>query len=88
MRQKMAWKEIQKAFPNEWVAISNIEGDIQSPFGDIVGEVIVHDRDEAAFTKHLKEKSSHQVLDIRFTGEVLPDNPVGPILWQISDTNS
>ena len=87
MGQRMSWKEMQEAFPDEWVAISNIEGKAESPFGDIFGEVLIHDADEAAFTKQLKKKSFHQTIDIRFTGEVLPDNPVGPILWQISDTN-
>lgn len=88
MEKKMTWEEIKKAYPDEWVAIANIEGDTESPFGNIFGEVIIHDVDEAAFTRQLKKKSFQQTIDIRFTGEVLPDNPLGPILWQISDTNS
>lgn len=88
MGKKMTWEEMKNAYPDEWVAISNVEGDVDTPFGNISGEVIIHDADEAAFTAQLKKKSFNKTVDIRFTGEVLPDNPVGPILWQISDTNS
>lgn len=88
MGQKMTWDEIKMAFPDEWVAIANSEGDVSSPFGPISGEVIVHSRDETSFTKQLKSSSVDQSVDIRYTGDALPDNPIGPILWQNSNTNS
>lgn len=88
MTQKMTWDKIKRTFPNEWVAITSLDGDTESPFGAICGEVFLHDKNENEFTEQLKKHSINQLIDIRFTGEVLPDHPIGPILWQISDTNS
>ncbi|MFA4874028.1 MAG: hypothetical protein WC956_03610 [bacterium] len=88
MSANMTWKEIIQDFPNEWVAIIDSKGDTESPFGSISGEVITHNADEAEFTKALKKITSRKRVDIRFTGDILPDNPVGPVLWQISNTSS
>ena len=89
MPQKMTWKEIKKSFPDEWVAIANFVDQDETPYGAIVGEVIAHNKNEKVFTGQLKKISPEtKTIDIRFTGEILPENPVGPILWQISDTNS
>ena len=88
MSQKMSWEEMKKVYPDEWVAIIHPEGDLERPFGNIIGEVLCHNSDERLFTKELKEKATYQVIDMRFTGEILPDYPVGPILWQIFNTNS
>ncbi|MFH1829358.1 MAG: hypothetical protein ABH871_01090 [Pseudomonadota bacterium] len=88
MGVKMSWEEMKKTYPNEWVAIIDPEGDTESPFGAICGEVITHNPDETEFTGQLKKSHLHKCVDIRYTGDVLPDNPVGPILWQISNTNS
>lgn len=87
--QRQTWDDIVKSYPDEWVALANVEGDIEVPYSTISGEVIVHDRDEGIFTEKLKKNASpEEEIDIRYTGELLPDNPVGPILWQISDMNS
>lgn len=42
-----------------------------------------------AFNSQIKALPStiHDV-DIRFTGDVLPDNPIGPVLWRISETGA
>lgn len=88
MEQKMTWKEIKKTFPDEWVAISDFEEKPTSNYEMISGEVIAHSKNEMQFTKELKKIASKKTVDIRFTGELLPDNPVGPVLWQISDTSS
>ena len=88
MGSKMTWEEIKKTFPDEWVAIGDAQGDVYVPFGNIIGNVLLHSPDETIFTDELKSHPPRQKIDIRFTGEVLPDNPVGPVLWQISDTNS
>lgn len=87
MGHQITWEEIKRSYPDEWVAITNLEGDVESPFGNISGNVLAHNKDEAAFTTQLKQTSPHQSIDIRFTGELLPDNPVGPVLWQFSDTS-
>ena len=89
MGQVTSWTNIKKTFPNEWVAIVNPVGDLSSPYGEISGEVLAHNRDELVFISQLKQHSaSKKLVDIRYTGNILPDNPVGPMLWQISDTNS
>lgn len=88
MPQAMTWEEIKKIYPDEWVAIGNPKGDLTLPYGSISGEVVAHEHDEQVFTELLKHLKNSQPVDIRYTGDLLPDNPVGPILWQISDTNS
>lgn len=89
MAKKMTWKEIQVSYPQEWVAIIRFEEHSNTPYGELEGEVIAHDRDEEKFTRQLKTHLSPiETVDIRFTGEVLPNHPVGPVLWQISNMNS
>lgn len=89
MGQKIPWVEMKQAFPNEWVAIADIEGDLKHSYGEISGTVLVHHPDEGEFTQRLKKIiTSDRLVDIRYTGELLPDCPVGPILWQISPTTS
>ncbi|MBI4126233.1 MAG: hypothetical protein HY465_01945 [Deltaproteobacteria bacterium] len=89
MGQKMTWEEIKNEFPDEWVALCNIQGDLSSPLGDISGEVVAHHHEETLFTTSLKKACAHgSSVDIRYTGELLPDNPVGPLLWRISAMNS
>ena len=80
----MTWSQIKRAFPNEWVAIAHYDLASDDPYGDISGDVVAHDLDESKFTKQVKSLSKDVGdIDIRFTGEVLPDNPVGPVLWQM-----
>jgi len=88
MLEKMTWEEIKKLYPGEWVAIVNHTGDTSAPYGNIQGDVLFHEQDEGRFTEQLRQVTLEQTIDIRFTGNILPDNPVGPILWQISNTNS
>ncbi|GEM_PF-1186888 len=90
MATRMSWEKIKAIYPNEWVAITNVEEDFEVSDEQISGEVLVHDRDENLFTRQIKQVpiNKNQVIDIRFTGDLLPDNPIGPILWQISTTNS
>ncbi len=88
MDQKLTWEEIKQFYPDEWVAMVHVKGDLKSTYGPITGDIVAHHHDESQFTKQLKKLSKKQEsLDIRYTGELLPDNPVGPILWQIFDTN-
>lgn len=84
----MTWDEIKKVYPDEWVAIGNPKGNLALPYGSISGDVLVHEHSEQSFTQLLKHLQTNQTVDIRYTGDLLPDNPVRPILWQISDTNS
>lgn len=89
MDQRLSWEEIKRKYPDQWVALINEEGDRAIPYGAISGEVLIHDSDEDKFTQQLKGISlRNQTVDIRYTGDILPDNPVGPILWQISDIHS
>lgn len=89
MGQILSWMEMKKKFPNEWVAIADPHGDLSLPYGEISGELLIHDKNEEAFTVRLKHIDIQNTpVDIRYTGDVLPDNPVGPILWQISNMNS
>lgn len=43
MGQKMTWEEIKKSYPDEWVAIGNMQGDPSLPYGPISGEILVHE---------------------------------------------
>lgn len=88
MGTKMTWDEMKRTYPNEWVAIADPQGDLSIPYGAISGEILAHERDERSFTECLKHITTPNPVDIRYTGDLLPDNPVGPILWQISNTNS
>lgn len=89
MGQYLHWQQIKERFPNEWVAIDHVREKSKTPYGDIVGEVVAHDKDETQFTQQLKKSTSKtSVVDIRYTGDILPDNPVGPLLWRISNTLS
>lgn len=88
MGVKMTWDEMKRSYPDEWVAIGDPRGDLELPYGAISGVVLVHEHDERRFTELLKHINSPKPVDIRYTGDILPDNPIGPVLWQISDTNS
>lgn len=88
MGQKLTWLEMKAQFPDEWVAISDPQGEVDLPYGSISGEVLAHEHDESVFTEQLKHLSHSKPVDIRYTGDLIPDNPVGPILWQISNMNS
>lgn len=79
MGKKMTWEEIKKSFPNEWVAIVHYKKGSEAPFGEIIGDVVAHSSDESEFTASLKSTSEND-FDIRFTGDPLPDNPIGPVL--------
>ncbi len=84
MAQKLAWREIKEKYPNEWVALAHYHETSNAPFGDISGEVVAHAVSEQEFTsqiKHLPEDVDD--IDIRFTGEILPDMPVGSMLWHM-----
>lgn len=83
----MTWEEIKETYPDEWVAIGDMQGDPSLPYGPISGEILVHEHNERVFTELLKHLNINQPIDIRYTGDLLPDNPVGPILWQTSDTD-
>jgi len=83
MGQRMMWQEIKEAFPDEWVALANYEVKSEAPYGDIIGDLVAHSANEREFTEQIKSLPPDiSGLDIRFTGEILPDNPIGPILWQ------
>lgn len=87
--QRMTWENMQKKYPNEWVAIAEeaLAGDL--PYDNAEGVVVAHATDDAEFSAQVKNlPSSIHDIDIRFTGEVLPDNPIGPVLWRISDSHS
>ena len=89
MRQKMTWEEMKQQYPDEWVAIVDQEGETDLPYGNIRGKVVAHNADEAFFTVELKKLwSVIPSVEIRFTGDILPENPVGPLLWQIINTTS
>ena len=83
MAQKMTWKEIRKAYPNEWVAVARYEN--QGAVA-VSGEVIAHDDDKKSFYAHSSTLlPSYGKLAIRFTGELVK-NADTPLLWQISAT--
>lgn len=89
MEHKMTWKEMKSQFPDEWVAITDEEGEVDPPYGEIYGIVLAHHKDEQTFTRQLKALlTPDQLIDIRYTGQLLPDSLVGPVLWQISHTDS
>lgn len=87
--ERMTWEEMRQMYPDEWIAIDQCEGDLEHAYGAISGMVLVHHSDEREFTQQLKQlASADHLIDIRYTGEWLPDNPIGPVLWQISHTTS
>lgn len=89
MGQRMTWEEMKTAYPDEWIAIIDEDGDVDAPYGDITGTVLTHHSDKWAFTSELKPlMKSDLLVDIRYTGELLPDNPVGPMLWHIPHIDS
>lgn len=89
MGQRMTWEEMKTAYPDEWIAIVDEDGDVEAPYGNICGTVLTHHADEREFTKLLKPLMlPNRLVDIRYSGELLPENPVGPVLWQISHTSS
>lgn len=62
------WKEIQKKFKDEWVAITEWEED---EHGDVVkGVVGYHNPSQNAFYDHLKKNFHQKNLAIRYTGRV------------------
>ena len=62
------WKEIQKKFKDEWVAITEWEED---EHGDVVkGVVGYHNPSQNAFYDHLKQYFHQKSLAIRYTGRV------------------
>lgn len=85
--QRMTWDEMQKMYPDEWVAIAEEKQTADLPYGSAEGVVVAHATNDDEFTAQIK-KLPHSIrdIDIRFTGEVLPDNPIGPVLWRISDS--
>jgi hypothetical protein len=84
MGQKMKWSDIQEKYPNEWVAIAHYEKPGDAPYGEIIGDVVAHASDENDFTCQIKSLPKDlEDIDVRYTGEVLPDNPVGSLLWQM-----
>lgn len=86
---KMTWDEMKQTYPNEWVAIADESSPSELPYDNIEGIVVAHATNDDAFSSQIKNLPSaiHDV-DIRFTGDVLPDNPIGPVLWRISDLPS
>lgn len=69
------WIEIQKQFPQEWVAVS-------------AGEVVVHHPSKSVFYEDLANLPVTVTdLELRFTGSLIPDEDI-PLLWQISPTPS
>jgi hypothetical protein len=64
------WPEIQKQFPQEWVAVSD-------------GEVIVHHPSKSTFYEELANLPPTVTdLELRYTGTLIPDEDI-PLLWQI-----
>lgn len=84
MERKMTWNQIKAEYPDEWVAIAHYDSTTGAPFSDIIGDIVAHAADEKEFTLQIKSLPQDiGDIDIRFTGDVLPDNPVGSVLWQM-----
>lgn len=83
MSHKMAWNEMKKAFPDEWVAVVNYT---TNEIGDVDGEVVIHAHDKNTFYDELdKTIPKYKGMAIRYTGELIKNAEV-PLLWQITHT--
>ena len=64
MGQKMTWKEMKKAFPDEWLLITDYERD---RYGNIISGIVERhsaDKDEVYQLPSLKKKAAFE-----YTGE-------------------
>lgn len=83
MKNQMSWNEIQKKFPDEWVALAQYH---QKDAEEIEGIIITHHSNRYKFHDMLsKLLPTYGNVAIRFTG-TLVKNPEIPLLWQISPT--
>ncbi|OGQ44514.1 MAG: hypothetical protein A3H42_03035 [Deltaproteobacteria bacterium RIFCSPLOWO2_02_FULL_46_8] len=77
----MSWEEIQKTYPNEWVAVIDYkrEGPVE-----VSGVVIGHapERDEFYASTDIQK---YDRVALRYTGELIQESDL-PLLWQISHT--
>jgi hypothetical protein len=72
---QLTWPDIQKQFPNEWVAVAS-------------GEVVTHHPDKTTFYETLATLPiTVRDLELRYTGPLIPEEDA-PLLWQISNTHS
>ena len=70
MAERLTWEEIVTRYPNEWVALEDIEDD---EFINVLSAVVVaHGRDHDEVWSALKRSKSHYAGD-DFTGDELPD---------------
>ncbi len=83
-KSKIAWQELVKTFPNEWVALVDYR---QKGTEDIEGSLIAHDRDRKKFHKEVGRLiPQYKDVALRYTGELIKNVDI-PLLWQISHTN-
>ncbi len=82
----MRWREIQKKYPSQWVAISNFNDDSESP-PNSQGEIFANAHTEKELIKIIKEKQGDGIpLAIEFTGKRLKDFMGGR--WKIQELDS
>jgi hypothetical protein len=86
INNRMTWSQLQKSFPDEWVALADYTEDDNADEEDLEGVVVVHHPDRKAFHEKLgKVLPEYGDVAVRFTGDTIK-NPEIPLLWQISDT--
>lgn len=70
MPERLTWEEIVERYPDEWVALEDVEDD---EFVNIISAVVVeHGSDHDAVWDALSKSKSRQT-GITFTGDELPD---------------
>ena len=79
----MAWNEICRAYPNEWVAVINYkrEGPVE-----VSGTVVGHAPERAQFYVSMAQTlPKYDRVALRYTGELVQESDL-PLLWQVSHT--
>lgn len=85
MQGAMAWDEIKKQFPNEWVAVVQYE---QNGAIGVNGVVATHSPERKTFYVAMRNvRMKHKDVAVRYTGKLIKNTEM-PLLWQITHTTS
>lgn len=83
MTDQMAWSEICRAFPDEWVVVVDYEN--KGPV-EVDGVVISHGPDRNRLKDEIvKAMQEHGRIAMRYTGDLIQESEL-PLLWQIFPT--
>lgn len=88
MPSRLTWQEVQKIYPDEWVAFVDYVASSPSAPTGIDGVVVAHHPERGEFHAMVKTLfPRYGDLALRFTGPRVK-NPEIPLLWQITRTDS